>query len=107
MRLPFAPFFRPTKKGKELLNDLNEFSEVTPFNLEEINLVTKQLLNANVRKEIIPTLTGLGDIASRIVNLSTGTVFLFTEQQNGKPTAQELNMPVGCRFFNDRSVERS
>ena len=94
--ITFGTLLGSMQKGKELLNDLNEFSEVTPFNLEEINLATKQLLNANVAvKEIIPTLTGLGDIAAGLGQPIDRMAFLFARvKQNGKLMAQELNMFV-------------
>jgi len=94
--ITFGTLLGSMEKGKELLSDLNRFSEVTPFNLEEINLATKQLLNANVAvKEIIPTLTGLGDIAAGLGQPIDRMAFLFARvKQNGKLMAQELNMFV-------------
>ncbi len=61
----FEVMLGSAKKAKDIMGDLVNFAAKTPFQLEGISTATKQLLAFGVKqKDIIPTLTTLGDIAA-------------------------------------------
>lgn len=80
------------ENAKKLMTDLRDFGARTPFEIEGIGQATKQLLAFGVgQKDIIPTLTNLGDIASGAgVPLSDMAAIFGKMKSKGKAMTEEL-----------------
>lgn len=80
------------ENAQKLMQDLRDFGARTPFEIEGIGGATKQLLAFGVvQKDIIPTLTTLGDISSGAgVPLSDMAAIFGKMKSKGKAMTEEL-----------------
>ncbi len=107
----FEVLLGSAEKAKEMVKEIDEFAARTPFEQGELAGVTKQLLAFGVaQKDVIPTLSTLGDIAalsgSKINELASiygkakGTGVVMTEildqfLERGIPLGRELAEVMG------------
>jgi len=65
LTISFETFLGSAEKAKSVIKDLRQFADVTPFETEQVNSAGRALLAFGfTTKELIPTLTRIGDIAS-------------------------------------------
>jgi tape measure domain-containing protein len=66
-QVAFTTMLGSAEKAKELLEDLTEFAQKTPFEIKGLEDSTKKLLAYGIEQEkILPTLESLGNIASGV-----------------------------------------
>lgn len=91
--IAFNTFLGSAKKGREVLENLNEFANRTPYTNEQIIKTGRSLLAANVPAEkLTDTLGMIGDIASGANVPITDLGAIYAKVMNkGKLQAEELN----------------
>jgi len=92
-RVAFATFLKDADKGNKVISELNEFSNITPFNNDEVIKSGRVLLAANIPAEkLTATLKNIGDVASGSQVPITELASIYSKIQNkGKAQAEELN----------------
>jgi tape measure domain-containing protein len=92
-QLAFNTFLGSAKLGKEVISELNEFSNITPFDNEQVIKAGKSLLAANVpANKLTETLTRIGDISAGASIPITDLSNIYAKAMNkGKLQAEELN----------------
>lgn len=91
--IAFGTFLGSAKKGKEVLDNLNEFANRTPFTNDQIIKTGRSLLAANIPAEkLTGTLGMIGDIAAGANVPITDLGSIYAKVMNkGKLQAEELN----------------
>ena len=97
MRTGFLGILGDADKAAEMVAKLNEFTAKTPFQLEQVATVGRQLLAAGVPVEdVTEKLKVLGDIASAANIPLTDMGAIFAKSKNlGKAMAEEINQLAG------------
>ena len=92
-RVAFATFLGDAEKGNKVINDLNQFSNITPFDNDEVVKSGRILLAARIPAEkLTATLKNIGDVASGTqVPLNEMASIYGKIQNKGKAQAEELN----------------
>ncbi len=92
-RVAFATFLGSAEKGNRVIAQLNKFSNITPFNNEEVIKSGRVLLAAQVPAEKLQgTLKNIGDVASGSQVPLTELSSIYGKVLNkGKAQAEELN----------------
>lgn len=92
-RVAFATFLKDADKANKVITELNQFSNVTPFNNEEVIKSGRVLLAANTPAEkLTATLKNIGDVASGSQVPITELSSIYAKIMNkGKAQAEELN----------------
>jgi len=92
-RVAFATFLKDADKGNKVISELNEFSNITPFNNDEVIKSGRVLLAANTPAEkLIGTLKNIGDVAAGAKVPLTDLSSIYGKIMNkGKAQAEELN----------------
>ena len=86
LNISFETFLGNAEKAKQVVLDLRKFADVTPFETEEVNKAGRALLAFGTpARELIPTLTQIGDIAA-----GTGKDFAELATIFGKARAEGL-----------------
>lgn len=91
--ISFEAMLNSGEAARDLLNDLSDFAMRTPFELPELEQVSKQLLAYGfAAKEIIPTLTTMGNISAGLGKESLPILIRALGQirAKGKLMGQEL-----------------
>lgn len=66
-RIAFDTMLGSAEAGKAVLKDLANFAKTTPFNFPQVADLSKQLLAYGIaQKELLPTMSALGDIAAGV-----------------------------------------
>ena len=91
--IAFSTFLGSAEKGQEVLGELNKFSNMTPFDNENVIKAGKSLLSANIPAEkLTETLKMIGDVASGTNVPLTDMANIYAKSMNkGKLQAEELN----------------
>ena len=91
--IAFGTFLRSAEKGKQVIAELNEFANVTPFDNDEIIKTGRVLLAAGIPAEkLTGRLKTLGDIAAGTNVPITDLGNIYSKAMNkGKLQAEELN----------------
>jgi tape measure domain-containing protein len=99
-RVAFGTFLGDTDKANKLINELNTFANVTPFNNEEVIKSGRLLLAAGIEAEnITDNLKMIGDVAAGANVPITELSAIFQKATNkGKLQAEELNQ------FSERGI---
>lgn len=97
MRTGFLGILGDAEKAAQMVAKLNEFTAKTPFQLEQVAQVGRQLLAAGVPVEkVTEKLQILGDIASSANIPLTDMGAIFAKSKNlGKAMAEEINQLAG------------
>lgn len=93
--IAFETMLGSAEKAKNLMQEIKDFADVTPFNTEEVVQASKGLLAFGVAEEdIIEKTRVLGDIASGVGKDKFGTLIrgFGKIKTKGKATMEELNM---------------
>lgn len=92
-RVAFATFLGSAEKGNRVIAELNKFSNITPFNNDEVIKSGRVLLAAQVPAEKLQgTLKNIGDVASGSQVPLTELSSIYGKVLNkGKAQAEELN----------------
>jgi tape measure domain-containing protein len=92
-RISFETMLKDGKKASKLIDDLNEFSNITPFKNEEVLRSSKVLLTAQVTAEnMTKTLKTIGDVAAGAgVPLNEMSQIYAKAMNKGRLQAEELN----------------
>lgn len=93
--IAFETMLGSMEKAKDLMSDIKQFADITPFNTEEVVQASKGLLAFGVAQEdIIDKTRMLGDIASGVGKDKFGTLIrgFGKIKTKGKATMEELNM---------------
>jgi tape measure domain-containing protein len=93
--IAFETMLGSAEKAKDLMQEIKDFADVTPFNTEEVVQASKGLLAFGVAEEdIIEKTRVLGDIASGVGKDKFGTLIrgFGKIKTKGKATMEELNM---------------
>jgi len=93
----FEVFLGSIDKAKNLLSELNEFANFTPFNNDEIIQSSKTLLAFGIsQEEVIKNLQVLGDISAGTGQKLNDLSYIFGQVATaGRLTSQDLNQLVG------------
>lgn len=88
----FSTMLGSSEKAKVLMNDIKNFAATTPFQLPEIVEGAKKMVAYNIAtKDIIPTLSVLGNVASALgTPMSQLTDVFLKVKSNGKLMGQEM-----------------
>lgn len=91
--IAFGTFLRSAEKGVKVIDELNEFANVTPFDNEEIIKSGRVLLAANIPAEqLTETLRSIGDVAAGAnVPINELSNIYAKAMNKGKLQAEELN----------------
>ena len=66
LEIAFTTMLGSADKAKTMLNELQDFAQATPFDLESVTNGSRRLLAMGFAAEqIIPVMTAVGDAASR------------------------------------------
>ncbi|WP_262889182.1 tape measure protein [Spirosoma agri] len=97
LEIAFTTMLRSKTKAEALLSDTRNFATNTPFGLKEAANGAKQLLAYGfAAKDLIPTLSRLGDISAGLGLPLERLTFLYgTTKTQGRLFAQDLNQFVG------------
>lgn len=93
--IAFETMLGSAERAKDLMKDIKDFADVTPFNTEEVIQASKGLLAFGVAQEdVIEKTRVLGDIASGVGKDKFDTLVrgFGKIQTKGKATMEELNM---------------
>ena len=92
-RVAFGTFLGDMEKGNKIIAELNEFSNVTPFQNDEVIKAGRSLLAAQIPAEkITSTLKSIGDVAAGANIPLTDLSSIYAKAMNkGKVQAEELN----------------
>lgn len=93
MEIKFGTLAKSMELGKEKLQEMNQFATETPFTLSEVRENTAMLMAMGVSiKDIIPTMTKLGNVTSGLPNMSLERLALNFGQvkSQGYLTGREL-----------------
>jgi tape measure domain-containing protein len=92
-RVAFATFLGDANKANQTIAELNQFSNITPFNNDEVIKSGRVLLAAQVPAEnLTKTLKNIGDVASGSQVPLTELTGIYAKVLNkGKVQAEELN----------------
>ena len=93
--IAFETMLGSAEKAKDLMKEIKDFADVTPFNTEEVVQASKGLLAFGIAEEdIIEKTRVLGDIASGVGKDKFGTLIrgFGKIKTKGKATMEELNM---------------
>ena len=99
-RIAFNTFVGSAEKGGELLKQLQDFSIITPFTIDQVNSAAKSLLAFGVEAEKIqPTLKILGDVSAGTgKDLSEMAVIFGQIRSTGKLMGQDLLQLINAGF---------
>ena len=97
LEIAFATMLRSKAKADEFLREAVQYAANTPFSVKEVATGAKQLLAYGfAAKEIIPTLSRLGDISAGLGLPLERLTFLYgSTRTQGRLFAQDLNQFVG------------
>lgn len=93
--IAFETMLGSAERARDLMKDIKQFADVTPFNTQEVVDASKGLLAFGVAQEdIIEKTRMLGDIASGVGKDKFGTLIrgFGKIKTKGKATMEELNM---------------
>lgn len=91
--IAFTAMLRSAEKAKSLIKDLNDFAAATPFEQPQVLKAGKALLAFGFQaREVIPTLTAIGDVASGVGAPIEEIAHLFGKVRvDAKLMGKELN----------------
>jgi tape measure domain-containing protein len=92
-RIAFTTFMKDANKANDLVNKLNKYADITPFENDEIIAAGRQLLSVGIAADkIIPKLGMIGDVASGAKIPITELTAIYAKVMNkGRVQAEELN----------------
>ncbi len=93
LQIAFTVMLGSGERAKQLIDDLNEFANVTPFENDGVNQAARTLMAMGVAvDEVIPTLTSLGDVASGVGMPLTDIAMVFGQvKAAGRLMTQDMN----------------
>ena len=93
----FEVMLGSAEKAKNLMGELQEFAEKTPFEFPEIRQSAQSLLAFGVEAEnIVPTLTNIGDVASGVGMSVTELAEIYGKAKvQGRLFAEDINQLTG------------
>lgn len=95
LEIAFTTMLGSAEKAKTMLNDLQDFAQATPFDLESVTNGSRRLLAMGFSAEqIIPVMTAVGDAASGLGLQAEGidriTLAMGQMAAKGKVSAEEI-----------------
>jgi len=100
LNVAFATFLGSAEKGKKAIQELEQFSIVTPFTVDQVNKAGKTLLAFGIEaKKLVTTLGFLGDVAAGTgVPLEQIALVFGQIQSTGRLMGQDLLQLVNAGF---------
>jgi tape measure domain-containing protein len=108
-KIAMETFLGSAEKAKQLIKDLRQFADVTPFDTESILQAGKTLatVEGDVTK-ILPLLKMLGDISAGSGKELNELVKIFAKiKRQGIATQEELNMLYNAGVFSQKELAES
>lgn len=92
-QIAFTTLLQSADQAKELISQLVKFADLTPFEPDEVVKASRVLLAFGTgAKDIIPTMTKLGDLASGLHTPLNDLVLIYAKMKNmGKVYLHDLN----------------
>lgn len=108
-RVSFQTMLQSVDKGNQMLLDLNEFSNSTPFANSDIQDAAKTLLNFGITGEkIIPTIKRIGDVSGGNKEKLKGLTLAFAQVSSaGKLQGQDLLQMINAGFNPLQEISRT
>ena len=108
-RIQFATFLQSAEKGNDLLKELTQFANLTPFSNDEINKSAKTLLSFGFAgEEITKTLKTLGDISAGTGKpLNELSVIFGQIRSTGRLMGQDLLQLINAGFNPLQEISRT
>ncbi len=108
-RISFQTLTGSIEKGNELLADVDEFANMTPFSNSVLQENTKLLLNFGFAQErVIPTLQRLGDVSGGNAEKMNSLTLAFAQVSSaGKLQGQDLMQMINAGFNPLQEIART
>jgi len=96
----FEVFLGSADKAKKMVKDLHEMADKTPYESKDLIAATEEMLNFGIAgKDILPTLSTLGDISMGNAEKLKGMTLAFSQMSStGRLQGQDLEQMINAGF---------